>query len=316
MSSTAVLVTGATGFVGGAIVRALEQIPLLSIISCVRGDAHSPARQFDLARPDCLPMLTDIDVVVHCAARVHVMHETAGDALAAFRQANVDATLALARHAQASGVKRFIYLSSIKVNGEVTLPGRKFYADDAPAPQDAYGISKSEAETALLALAAEGGMQVVIIRPPLVYGPGVKANFLAMLRWVRRGVPLPLGAIDNRRSLVYLDNLVDLVRVCLQHPAAANQIFLASDQEPISTSRLLAVIADAMGKRARLLPVPVWMLGWAAGLLGRRGVLQRLTASLQVDIEKNNNLLGWTPPMRTVEGINRTVHYFMSQTRA
>jgi nucleoside-diphosphate-sugar epimerase len=196
-------------------------------------------------------------------------------------------------------------VSSIKVNGEATLLGRPFSADDAPAPLDAYSLSKMEAEQGLRELAAQTGMEVVIIRPPLVYGPGVKANFAAMMRWLKCGVPLPLGAIHNQRSLVSLDNLVDLIVLCLTHPAAANQTFLVSDGEDVSTTQLLRRMGQALGCPARLVPVPVSVLKLAAAIVGKSDVAQRLCGSLQVDISKTHQLLGWTPPLSLDEGLRR-----------
>ena len=214
-------------------------------------------------------------------------------------------TLNLARQAAAAGVRRFVFVSSIKVNGEVTQLGRPFTADDAPAPLDAYGVSKMEAEEGLRAIASQTGMEVVIVRPALVYGPGVKANFAAMMRWLRRGVPLPLGAIHNQRSLVALDNLVDLIVTCLTHPAAANQTFLVSDGEDVSTTELLRRMGQALSRPARLIPVPVSWLKLAAAMVVKPDVAQRLCASLQVDIEKTRRLLGWTPPLSLDEGLRR-----------
>jgi UDP-glucose 4-epimerase len=213
--------------------------------------------------------------------------------------------LNLARQAAAAGLRRFVFVSSIKVNGEATQLARPFIADDAPAPLDAYGVSKMEAEQGLREIARQTGMEVVIIRPPLVYGPGVKANFAAMMRWLKRGVPLPLGAIHNQRSLVALDNLVDLILTCLTHPAATNQTFLVSDGEDVSTTELLRRMGQAMGKTARLLPVPASWLKVAASLVGKGDVAQRLCGSLQVDISKTRELLGWVPPVSLDEGLRR-----------
>jgi UDP-glucose 4-epimerase len=198
-----------------------------------------------------------------------------------------------------------MFVSSIKVNGEATQPGCPFTADDAPAPLDAYGVSKMEAEQGLREIARQTGMEVVIIRPPLVYGPGVKANFAAMIRWLQRGVPLPLGAIHNQRSLVALDNLVDLMVTCLTHPAATNQTFLVSDGEDVSTTELLRRMGQALGRPARLVPVPASILKLAAALVGKRDVAQRLCGSLQVDIEKTRKLLGWTPPLTLDQGLRK-----------
>ena len=244
--------------------------------------------------------------MIHTAARVHVMHDAATDPLSEYRRVNVQGTLHFARQAAAAGVKRFVFLSSIKVNGEATQVGQTFMADDAPAPQDPYGISKMEAEAGLREISAQTGMDVVIIRPPLVYGSGVKANFAAMMRWLSCGVPLPLGAIThNRRSLVALDNLVDLIVTCITHPAAANQTFLVSDGEDLSTTDLLRRMGQALGKPARLLPVPPALLKLGAALLGKPELAQRLCGSLQVDISKTRQLLGWCPPLSVDEGLRR-----------
>jgi nucleoside-diphosphate-sugar epimerase len=255
--------------------------------------------------------LANVDQVVHLAARVHVMNDKSTDPFAEFRQVNVDGTAKLARQAAAAGVRRFVYLSSIKVNGEFTQEGRPFTADDAPAPEDPYGVSKHEAEQALRQIAADRGMEVVIIRPPLVYGPGVKANFESMMRWLARGVPLPLAAVtQNRRSLVALDNLVDLIVTCLNHPAAANQTFLVSDGEDLSTAQLLKRMGAAMGQPARLFYLPPTLLKLGASMLRRPGIYQRLCGSLQLDIAKTRQLLGWTPPVSVDEGLRRAAEGF------
>lgn len=310
-----ILVTGGTGFVGGGLLRRLGGDGGHAVVAAVRaGGAMLPpgvetAQVADLGPDtDWSPALAGVDVVVHCAARAHVMHERASDPLAVFRRVNVQGTLRLARQAAAAGVRRLVFLSSIKVNGESTPNGKPFRADDLPAPQDAYGISKREAEDGLMALARETGMEVVIIRPPLVYGPGVKGNFAALMRLVATGMPLPLGAVrHNRRSLVALDNLVDLIITCLDHPAAANQVLLAADGEDLSTAELLERLGRAMNRRVRLLPVPVWMLESAAAILGKRDMAQRLLGSLQVDIGKTRELLGWSPPVGVDEGLKRAV---------
>jgi len=260
---------------------------------------------------DWVEALFGVGTVIHCAARVHVMDEPTAYPLTEFRRVNVDGTLNLARQAATAGVRRFVFLSSIKVNGEGTVLECPYREDDQPAPLDPYGISKYEAEEGLLALAAETGMQVVIIRPVLVYGPGVKANFLSMMRWLSRGIPLPFGAIHNKRSLVALDNLVDLIVTCIDHPAAANQVFLVSDGEDLSTTDLLRRMASALGKPARLLPVPAWLLEFGARLLCKQDLAQRLCGSLQVDISKTRELLGWTPPVSVDEGLRKTAEYFL-----
>ena len=247
--------------------------------------------------------LRGIDTVVHLAARVHVMNDASENPMAEFRRINVAGTLNLARQAAAAGVKRFVFISSVKVNGERTAPGRPFTETDAPNPQDAYGQSKHEAEQGLRLMAEDTGMEVVIIRPPLVYGPGVKANFAALMRAVQRGWPLPLGAVHNQRSLVALDNLVDFIVTCITHPKAANQTFLVSDGQDLSTTELVRGMAKAAGVPARLLPVPVWALQAAGALLGKGDAVQRLCGNLQVDISKARQLLGWVPPVSVEEGL-------------
>jgi nucleoside-diphosphate-sugar epimerase len=260
---------------------------------------------------DWTAALRDVDRIVHLAARVRVMNDKRSDPMAEFRQVNVEGTANLARRAAAAGVRRFVYLSSIKVNGEFTREGRPFTADDAPAPEDPYGVSKHEAEQLLRQIATETGMDVVIIRPPLVYGPGVKANFESMMRWLARGVPLPLAAVtQNRRSLVALESLVDLIVTCLSHPAAANQTFLVSDGEDLSTAGLLRRMGAALGHPARLFYVPPSMLKLGAQAVSKPGIYQRLCGSLQLDIAKTRQLLDWTPPVSVDEGLRRAAEGF------
>jgi len=253
------------------------------------------------------------DVVIHLAARVHIMNDDSKDPLAEFRKVNTEGTLNLARQAAESGVRRFIYLSSIKVNGEASDIGDCFSSDDGFIPNDPYGLSKYEAEQGLLALADVTDMDVVIIRPPLVYGPGVKANFLNMMRWVNRGVPLPFAAVQNKRSFVALDNLVDLIMTCIKHPASANQIFLVSDDEDISTTELLQRMGKALGKPARLIPIPAQLLRLGAQMLGKRDVAQRLLGNLQVDISKTKELLDWKPPVSFENGLQKTAQWYLRQ---
>jgi nucleoside-diphosphate-sugar epimerase len=323
MSFKTFLVTGGSGFVGQALINRLALLSEYSVIAPVRDMSMSfplgvrsiPFTSLDAAF-DLSNVLKDVDCVVHAAARVHVMNDVSADPLAAFRKVNVEATLKLARQAAASGVKRFIFISSIKVNGEGTESGIAFNADDTPAPIDAYGISKLEAEQGLKVLAADTGMEVVIIRPVLVYGPGVKANFLSMMRWLYRGVPLPFGAVHNHRSLVAIDNLVDLIVTCSHHPAAANQVFLVSDGEDVSTTQLLRKLAGALGKSAILLPIPARLMSNAAALLGQRALSDRILGSLQVDISKNRQLLGWTPPVTLDKALSLTAQHFLDSRKS
>jgi nucleoside-diphosphate-sugar epimerase len=307
-----VLVTGANGFVGREVLQRLNVMSGLQAVGSVRRAAGLTGTTVvevgDLtAQTDWSLTLAGADAVVHLAARVHVMQEIEIDPLTAFRAVNVEGTLNLARQAAAAGVKRFVFVSSVKVNGEDTPPGRAFTESEAPNPQDAYGQSKHEAEQGLRQLSADTGMEMVIIRPPLVYGPGVKANFAALMRVVQRGWPLPLGAVYNQRSLVALDNLVDFIVICITHPQAANQTFLVSDGQDLSTTELVRGMAQAAGVPARLLPVPVWALQAGASLLGKGDAVQRLCGNLQVDISKARSLLGWVPPLSVEEGLRRAM---------
>ena len=308
-----VLVTGGLGLVGKALVAHLLSVGLTVRVSTRQKPLGTAlrleyAQETDLSlETDWLPALQTIDTVVHLAARVHVMHDTEADPLAAFRAVNVAGTLNLARQAAVAGVRRFVFVSSVKVNGECTRLGQAFAETDEPSPQDAYGLSKHEAELGLRQIATETGMEVVIIRPPLVYGPGVKANFAALMRAVQRGWPLPLGAVHNQRSLVALDNLVDFIMTCTTHPQAANQTFLVSDGHDLSTTELVRGMAHAASVPARLLPVPVWALQAGATLLGKGDAVQRLCGNLQVDISKARRLLGWVPPISVDEGLRRVV---------
>lgn len=320
---TAVLVTGANGFVGQTLARTLSRsgyrvrgvVRDISKIPSCEAVEMSVIDGMDLDT-DWSSAVNDMDVVVHLAARVHVMKDTSANPLAAFRRVNVDGTLALARQAAMAGVKRFVYLSSIKVNGEETLPGSPFLADDDCAPVDPYALSKYEAEQGLMKLARETSMEVVIIRPPLVYGPGVKANFLNMMRWLYKNIPLPLGSIHNRRSLVALENLVDFIVTCIRHPAAANQVFLVADGEDLSTTELLRRVALALGKKPVLLPVNQRLLKYCLLTLGMGDLETRLCGTLQVDISKARKLLNWSPPVTIDEGIKGVAqNYIRSLSR-
>lgn len=314
------LVTGANGFIGKPLCSKLQAKGL--VVRATMRQSNSQVDGDDIVLVDALNAETDwsealrgVDVVIHLASRVHVMEETASNSLAEFREVNVEGTLNLARQAYQAGVRRFIFMSSLKVNGESTPLGKPFTADDIPAPVGPYAVSKREAEDGLRQLSAETGMEIVIIRPPLVYGPGVKANFLNMMRWLNSGLPLPLGAINNKRSLVALDNLLDLIMACIDHPGAANQTFLVSDGEDVSTTELLKRTAAALGKTARLLPMPMGLLRIFARLSGKSEIYQRLCGSLQVDIVKTNDLLGWLPPFSQNEVLRKTAKYFLAADR-
>jgi Nucleoside-diphosphate-sugar epimerases len=315
-------VTGASGFVGGAVLCRLGRDGVVARGSFRRRSPNIPAGIEQALVDDLGPdtnwtqALGGIDAVVHAAARVHVMRESALDPLSEFRRVNVSGTLALARQAAAAGVNRFVFISSVKVNGEGTEPRRPYRASDLPAPVDAYGISKHEAEQGLFELARETGMSVSIIRPVLVYGPGVKGNFLTMMRWLYKGIPLPLGAIQNRRSLVGLDNVVDLIVTCLDHPAASGRIFLVSDGEDLSTTALLRRVAASMGRPARLVPVPVIALLAVARVMGKTDVAQRLCGSLQVDISSTRELLGWIPPVGVDQALHETTRHFLASVHS
>lgn len=312
-----ILITGATGFVGRSLVKRLlacnlnpnhlvcsvrnRSIPELENVEQKIIDAIDEHQNWD-------PFLKDIQVVLHCAARVHVMNEVAAEPLTEFRRINVGGTLRLARQAAESGVRRFVFISSIKVNGEATQLGESFKADDVPAPSDPYSISKMEAEKGLMDLSNQTKMEVVIIRPPLIYGSGVKANFASMMQWLKRGIPLPLGAITtNRRSLVYIENLVDLIITCIDHPKAANQIFLVSDGDDVSTTILCRKIAKALGCQARLFKFTPLLIKLAAKCIGKPELADRLCDSLQIDIVKTKELLNWNPKFSLDEGLIKTV---------
>ncbi|WP_415258596.1 UDP-glucose 4-epimerase family protein [Thauera phenylacetica] len=320
-----VFVTGGTGFVGRALISSLIKKRPFEITLAMRDPAHVPSLGSERVkvfyidslndRTDWSEMVSGADVVIHCAARAHLLKDKALNPLQEYRRVNVEGTLNLARQAVAAGVNRFIFISSIKVNGESTARGQPFTADSSPNPIDPYGISKLEAEQRLIELAANSVMEIVIIRPVLVYGPGVKANFLNMMRWLYKGVPLPLGAIHNKRSLVALDNLVDLIVTCIDHPGAANQTFLVSDGEDLSTTELLRRMSQALCKRPHLLPVPAWMLETAAKVVGKQSIAQRLCGSLQVDISYTRERLGWMPPVSVDAALQKTAQYFLEQQK-
>ena len=315
-NNQSILITGATGFVGSRLANFfITHFPEIEFRLAVR---HRPD---ELQVPGVLPLgsievvgdinpytnwtdaLVGVDVVIHLAARVHVMKDVALDPLEEYRNANTLATIHLAEEAAKADVKRFIYLSSIKVNGEETLPGQSYSEDSPPAPIDPYGVSKWEAEQGLEKVCAQTGMEFVIIRPPLVYGPGVKANFQKLMGLVTKGIPLPLGAVHNQRSMLALDNLVSFIALVISNPQAANQRFLLSDGEDVSTTQLLKLLAKGMGKSIWLLPVPAFILRAAAQVLGASAAADRLLGSLKIDSSKARQVLHWQPPLSTEEGI-------------
>lgn len=292
-----ILITGYSGFVGDNLVKNLKddyELNLLGRKSYVASNCFSYNLESEIFNSE---MFSGVDLLVHLAARVHIMNDSSSDPLAEFRAVNTEGTLNLARQAARAGVKRFIFLSSIKVNGESTSDRKAFTASDMRSPEEPYGQSKSEAEEQLLALGKETGMEIVIIRPPLVYGEGVKANFASLMELVGKGFPLPFRAIkQNKRSLVSVYNLVDLIKVCIDHPKAANQVFLVSDDDDMSTARMVALMAKAQGKANLSLPVPVWCFKLAGKLFKKEAVVDRLVGSLQLDIDHTKNTLDWAPP--------------------
>lgn len=313
-----VAVTGASGFLGRALTQQLakKSIPFRGLVRTCDGAQCSDdwiavgdmRESLDWARA-----LRRIDVIIHCAARAHVMQETQADALAAFRAVNVEGTRRLAEQGVASGIRRLVYVSSIKVNGEQTASDRPFRHADKAAPEDAYGISKWEAEQVLWEIAARTGLEVVVVRPPLVYGPHVRGNFLRLLTWVALGLPLPLGQVTNQRSLVGLDNLTDLLVRCIDHPAASGGTFLVSDGRDLSTPELLRLVARAMARRARLIPVPPRWLEAAGKVVRQQGAVSRLLGSLRVDISHTRETLTWNPPVSVEEELQRTAEWFLQQ---
>lgn len=314
------LVTGANGFVGRALLAALvrHDVDVRTAIRQRNGIGPDDFNTRDLTcrigdigpATDWSVALDGVQSVVHLAARVHVMKESAEDPQAEFRRVNTLGTARLATMAAQAGVRRLVYVSTIKVNGEATVDD-PFREDDTPQPSDPYAVSKWEAEQALRRISAETGMEVVIVRPPLVYGPGVAGNFLVMLKWLERGIPLPLANINNRRSLVGLQNLVSLLTVCLTHPRAAGEVFLASDGEDLSTSELLRRTAQSLGKSAHLFPLPVGLLRTIAKVLGKSGVYERLCGSLVVNSSKAHRLLRWSPVSSVEDELRRTADWYL-----
>ena len=314
-----VLLTGATGFVGRSLCAILAQAGYeVRAVTRTAGTAVSGAAQYvyvgDIgATTDWNEALDGVDFVIHSAARAHRVNDPEANAHL-YAATNIDGTACLARAASKFGVRRFVFLSTVKVNGEET-DGRVYTSTDEPRPQDAYGTSKWLAEQAVNEIAAQTGMQAAIVRPPLVYGPGVRANFLRLMRWVDHQRPLPLGAIHNRRSLVSIWNLCDLLVNILDNPAAAHGTWMVSDANDLSTPELIRRVAAAMQRRARLLPVPVALLQAVGSLTGRTGEVRRLCGSLAVDVSRTRTALGWSPPMSVDEGLSRTVAWYLAEGR-
>jgi nucleoside-diphosphate-sugar epimerase len=306
MNQKKILITGANGFLGRACTQYFSEYTIHGAVRKDPGDFPPNIFVF----PNCdLSSLTDwskalegVDYVIHCGARVHVMKDTSKDPLQEFRKVNVDGTLAFAQQAADKGVKRFIFISTIKVNGEETQDGKRYTASDVPNPSDPYGISKYEAEIGLQAISQETGMELVIIRPPLIYGPGVKGNFESMMALIKLGLPLPLGGIKNKRSMVSVGNLLSLIRVCLTHDNAPGQVFLVSDNHDVSTSDLIKICASTMGRKLCLFYASPWLLHGVCRLIRKPQVSERLLGSLQVDIQETIEVLGWTPPLTLQEG--------------
>ncbi|MBU2621778.1 MAG: SDR family oxidoreductase [Proteobacteria bacterium] len=310
-----ILITGANGFIGQVLCD-----ELLRQGHSVRGALRSSNSVIENieavivgsidGETDWTDALRGVDIVIHLAARVHVMEETAANPLAEYLKVNLHGTANLAKQAAVAGVKRFVYVSSIKVNGEHTNEGQPFSESDNPQPQDDYAISKWKAEQALMKISQETGLEVVIVRPPLVYGPSVKANFLNLISLIHHGIPLPFGSIRNKRSFLYAGNLVDALITCATHPAAAGQTFLVSDGEDISTSELVGQLADCMAKRKRLLKCPVWFLNMASSVIGKASSMERLLGNLQIDNSTICKKLGWKPRFTLRQGLQSTVDWY------
>lgn len=315
-----ILVTGANGFVGQALCKKLLDSGCQVTGAIRRKDARLPSGVEpvivgDIDRnTDWSDALNNVDCVIHLAARVHVMHENSSDPLSEFRKVNVEGTQRLAASAAESGVRRLVYVSSIKVNGEATFD-HPFSEADKPNPQDPYGISKWEAEQSLRQISRETGLEVVILRPPLVYGPGVGGNFARMLRWIKMGIPLPLGSVKNRRSMIHVENLADALNLCATHPGAKNETFLVSDGESVSTPEFIRMLSTAMGRKAAILPCPVSLLHMLGTLAGKSAEIERLAGSLEIDASKIGKTLGWAPPHTLEDGLTETAAWFNTGKR-
>jgi UDP-glucose 4-epimerase len=311
-----VLLTGYTGFVGAHLLNKLDLGYKVSLLGRKQPENldHDFYRGELNSKPDFRVALASIKTVIHCAARAHIMNDDSQDPLAEFREVNTYGTLNLAKQAASLGVKRFIFISSIKVNGESTENDTRFSPRDKHKPEDPYGISKAEAEEGLLEIVKETGMEVVIIRPTLVYGPEVKGNFLNLLKLSKLPTPLPFGLVNNKRSMIYLDNLVDLIVTCIDHPNAANRVFLASDGDDLSLARLFTLIRQAMNKYSLLLPIPVFLFNLMGRLTGKTAVVDRLIGDLQVDSSDAKKYLDWSAPYTVGQGIKATVDVFLNKS--
>lgn len=315
-----ICVTGSTGFIGKALCNQLlkDKHNILATsrylnLSPIKTEENLKSVQVeDINIEKRWPeILSGVECVIHCAARAHIMNDNKADALTLYRKVNVEGTKKLAEQASIAGVKRLIYLSSIKVNGEQTKKSFCFKHTDIPSPEDAYGISKWEAEQILSEISAKTGLEIVIIRPPLVYGPGVKGNFLRLLNLVIRNVPMPLATVDNCRSFIGIDNLVDLLIRCTDHPRASGQTFLVSDGEDLSTPDLIKKLASAMGKNKFLFPVPISLIKFIGHMVGKSSEVERLLSSLQVDSSLVYDKLGWRPPLNSDEGLLKMVKWYL-----
>lgn len=317
VGNSRIFVTGATGFIGQCLIKRLRDNGKGVTIAIRQQSASLVPPVFQFAELSATQSwgagIAGHDVIIHCAGRVHILNDPSDNPAAEFHRVNVEGTLNLARQAAAEGVRRFIFLSSVKVNGEQTFSGRPFTAFDNSAPEDAYGISKLKAEEGLKKIAEESGMELVIIRPVMVYGAEVKANFRSIMMLLNKGLPLPLGAIRNKRSFVYLENLVDLLEICIDHPAAAGEIFLVSDGEDLSTPEVVRRMGLAMGKPARMMSMPSAWLETIASWVGKTAVTQRLCGSLQVDISHTRDTLGWTPPVSVDDGFRVAACAFLNE---
>ncbi|MBR9907050.1 MAG: SDR family oxidoreductase [Gammaproteobacteria bacterium] len=311
---TRVILSGARGFLGAYLVGLLKR--QYSVIEIVRNKVNNSQKVIDLScclNEQSFDWLSNEDVFIHCAARAHIMKEAAADPLTEYRKVNTEGTLRLAEISAKKGVKRFIYISSIKVHGERNHTDNAIDEESQLEPVDPYGISKLEAEIGLREIAQKTGMEVVIIRPPLIYGPGVKANFESMMKWLSKDRPLPLGAVNNRRSLVGIDNLCNFIQVCIEHSKAANETFLISDQDDVSTTELLNRLKNAMNSKSVILPVPTSLMKLGATIVGKGTVAQRLFDNLFVTSDKASRLLGWTPPYTMEEQLQKTADHFLKR---